>query len=147
MNTITNSTDSTTNVSNTAGEVTRTVTLTDRRPVVIKDSEWPKIASARGDSYGGSDYGRRQQALSHNEVDKYFVHVRQHADGRTLVYGILTSADAAWGAPSRGVDWRGGYLLAKDGDVVAAIKRIGTESGIPAYVIRECIADLPAEEI
>lgn len=129
------------------GLLRRTITLTDRRPVTIVESEWPKIASARGDSCGISDYARYQQAMSQNECDKYFIHVRQHADGRVLVYGILSAADSAWGAPAHGQDWRGGYLLENVSDVVAAIKRVGREGGIPESVVRDCIADLPAEQI
>lgn len=124
------------------------ITLTDRPPVSIDKEAWPKIAAASGDSYGGSDYARHQQALGQGECDKFFITVRQHADGRTLVYGKLNAADAAWGAPAGGEDWAGGYLVGKDNeDIVEAIKKIGHESRIPGYIVRDCIADLPAEEL
>lgn len=181
---------------------TRTITLTDRPPVRIVEEDWPIIAEAYGDSYVGSDYSRHQQARAHGEVDRYTLRVRQHANGRTLVYGVLDAADAAWGAPACGKGWRGGELLAgryavergsylgtsddridrwyirdresavvdrrgpgyatqadawagiaQDGgaapsatEIIAAMHSIA-DGRIPDDVIRECIADLPAETI
>lgn len=141
---------------------TRTITLTGRPPVRIREAEWPIIATAKGDSYSGSDYSRYQQALGQRECDEYSIRVRQHADGRTLVYGVLSAAISAWGQPAHGESHRGGVLLVPAGDgplrsddgrvvemseIAAAIRRVGEECGIPDAVIRECIADLPAEEI
>ena len=126
---------------------TRTITLTDRRPVRINDEQWPIIAQATGDSYCGNDYGRRNQALSQGECDEYSLRVRQHDDGRTIVYGVLSAAIAAWGAPAGGTDMRGGELLEAGDDIVRAIRRVGESCNLPAEVIRECISDLPAEEL
>jgi hypothetical protein len=39
---------------------TRTITLTDRRPVKIVEDEWPIIAKATGDSWSGGDYARHE---------------------------------------------------------------------------------------
>lgn len=139
---------------------TRTITLTDRHPVKIIEADWPVLARGDSDSWTGGDYARYQQAASHGEIDDYKLIVRQHEDGRTLVYGILDAADSAWGAPARGESWRGGVLLhphaaesgvnyrALDGhEIAAAIREVGESGGLPDAVIRACIAGLPAEEL
>jgi hypothetical protein len=142
---------------------TRTITLTGRPPVRICEAEWPICASAEGHS-GRSD-GRE------DECDEYSIRVRQHADGRTLVYGVLSAAIKEWGQPAGGESHRGGVLLAAPsadapgrwdwegtiGDapvtiviwpaISEAIRQIGEECGIPDATIRACIADLPAEDI
>jgi hypothetical protein len=127
---------------------TRTITLTDRAPVRIIEDQWPTIAQASGDSYGGNDYNKHQQSLSQNEVDQYTLKVRRHMDGRVLVYGILQAANGGWHAPAEGEDFRGGELLQQwDMDVVLSIRRVGEYCHLPDRIIRECIADLPAVEL
>lgn len=121
----------------------RTITLTGRAPVEIIEDDWPTLALATGDSYSGSDYGRHQQALGQGELDRYTLAVRQHADGRSIVYGVL-SASPAWTGTE---DYRGGVLLAAGAELAPAIRQVGEECGLPASVIRACIADLPAETI
>lgn len=117
----------------------RTITLTDRNPVRISEDEWPQIAS--GDERPGSFVNGTPRRDS--ETDRYTIRVRQHADGRVLVYGVVDAATVWTGTE----DWRGGELLCRGADVAAAIKRVGRGGGMPDSVIRECIADLPAEEI
>lgn len=126
---------------------TRTITLTNRRPVRITDHNWPILAKAEDDSYHGDDYGRHQQALALAECDTYRLIVRQHADGRTLVYGILDAAIGAWHAPAAGESWRGGELLDTGADLAMAIRRVGESGNLPDSLIRECIASLPAEDL
>jgi hypothetical protein len=121
----------------------RTITLTGRRPVKINEDEWPVIAIAGGDSYGHHDYNRYQQAKAQGELDEYTIRVRQHDDGRTIVYAVFDAASAWTGSE----DHRGGELLDPGDDIPAAISRVGNDCLIPDSVIRECIADLPAEEI
>jgi hypothetical protein len=125
----------------------RTITLTGRPPVRITEEAWPIVAKATGDSYGGGDYCRHEQALSQGECDRYAIRVRQHADGRAIVYAVLDAACSAWGAPAGGVDHREGKLLSAGSDLAAAIRRVGDEAELPEALIRECIADLPAEEL
>lgn len=117
----------------------RTITLTDRNPVKIREDEWPQIAS--GDERPGSFANGTPKP--DYETDRYTIRVRQHADGRVLVYGVVDAA-TAW---TRTEDWRGGELLAKGGDIAAAIKRVGKDGEMPESVIRACVADLPAEEL
>ena len=126
---------------------TRTITLTDRRPVTIREDAWPVIARATDDSYHGSDDGRYQQSLRRGEVDTYHLIVRQHADSRALVYGVRDAAIQEWRQPASGKSWRGGVLLDPGADLVAAIRSVGHEGGLPDPVIRACIADLPAETL
>jgi hypothetical protein len=125
----------------------RIITLTDRPSVTIREDEWPILASADGDSWAGSDYAKHSQAKHRGEIDDYTLIVRQHADGRALVYGVLDAAIAAWGAPARGESWRGGELLDAGSDLARAIRRVGEAGALPDAIIRECIADLPAVEI
>lgn len=127
----------------------RTITLTGRSPVRIYEDEWPVIAQGSGDSYCG-DPGGYMRAKGRGECDTYTLKVRQHADGRAIVYGVLDAADAAWGRPASGETVHAGLLL--DGaDVTAripaAIREVGERCGLPDAVIRECTADLPAIEL
>lgn len=122
----------------------RTITLTNRAPVRIKTADWPIVAKADGDSWNeGVDHARHQQARMQNELDTYTLHVRRHKDGRAVVYGRFDAAVIA--TPSE--SWAGGEVLAKNDDVAQAIRRVGESGGIPDAVIRECTADLPAENL
>ena len=112
----------------TTTTTTRTITLTDRPPVRIIEADWPEIA--HGWDYDGSPYAVRCQS------DEWHLRVRQHADGRALVYAVYTGADAR---PDR----RGGELLEAGDNLVEAIKRVGRDLDLPDSTIRECIADLP----
>lgn len=140
---------------------TRTITLTGRPPVRIVEADWPAIAEAKDDS-AGDDYSRRQQKLHQGEADEWGIKVRQHADGRTVVYGWMSAAIAAWHQPAGGQSAKGGYVLVPAGDgplapddgrtvedaaIVAAIQRVASECGIPAATAHACIADLPAEDL
>ena len=125
---------------------TRTITLTDRRPARIVEEDWPILAKAQDDSYHGNDYCRRQQALAQGELDRYSLIVREHEDGRVLVYAVIHGATAWTGTR----DYRGGEMLDDEADVVAAIRRVGGTAvgrGMPERLIDECIGDLPAEEV
>ena len=142
---------------------TRTITLTDHPPVTIQEDAWPIIAEAK------VEVNRRGTTpLPPYECAAWWLIVRQHADGRTLVYGVADAPSRGW--PTHGcVNWKGGVLLipgeiharhlglpargdegATEG-LVSAIKWVGAclcdEGGAPANVVRECIASLPAEPI
>ena len=119
---------------------TRTITLTDRRPVTIRQDEWPILAI--GDERDGSSHL--------GETERYTLRVRQHADGRVIVYGVHTTGK---GTSSR--DWRGGELwipptrwpILTPLNMAAAIRRVGESGQFPDAVIRACIAALPAERL
>jgi hypothetical protein len=127
---------------------TRTITLTDRRPVRIVEEDWPVIAMSADDSWNHPDYSRYQQALNQGELDKYSIRVRQHADGRTIVYAVFVGATAWTG---NGDKRDGEILKSKTGinydDIVASIKEVGEACGLPEHVINDCIADLPPEDL
>lgn len=121
-----------------------TIVLTGRRPVRISKADWPVVAQAAGDNWtGGDDEARHRQASMCNELTEYAVRVRQHADGRVLVYATNEHPT------SHAECYRGGVLLKKptDADVIAAILRIGAACHIPDSVVRRCIAGMPAEEL
>ena len=102
-----------------------TITLSGRRPVTIQKAQWPIIASAKAPSEPGD-----------TAMDKLFV--RQHRDGRTIVYGISGNGD------------RKGRLLddnVDDGIIEAAVKAVGRELSFDDTLINECLAELPAEAI
>ena len=125
---------------------TRTITLTDARPVTIHDDQWPQIAHG---AYRWHDNQYRSQANRTRDLD---IRVRQHADGRALAYGVYSYTTAYQG--ERGASHRVGYLLEPGADLITAIKRCGAdliERGVDIVVVRdtanECIGELPAVEI
>lgn len=128
----------------------RTITLTGRRPVRISPENWPIIARADEDSFGGADHAKRDQALHRGECDVYRIIVRKHADGRVIVYAILNAAIAQWRAPAGGIDARAGYMLAAgagDGAIIQAIKHVSAECDLPQHMAGICIASLAPEDI
>jgi hypothetical protein len=136
-------TDASTSTS-TPQRKTRKITLTDARPVQIYEDEWPVIAQGDYDEHDGQV---RAQA---NRVTEVRVRVREHADGRRIVYGVY-SYSSNW-QTERSVDARAGYLLGAEDDVIAAIRRVQADlEARDAEHVREaaddCIADLPAERI
>lgn len=122
---------------------TLTITLTARPPVRIVRDEWPLVASAAGQTKW-SQVGTPEPDYEH---DHYYLRVRRHEDGRTLVYGTVDAASSGWRRPAGGIDTAEGELLEDGDDIAAAIRRVGEEAGIPDHVIRAAIADLPAEAI
>ena len=109
---------------------TRTITLTDRPPVKIKDVDWDVIAESKWFE-GQYDFQANRSG---------WLKVRQHADGRTIVYGAYDTRFQTE------VSLRGGELLDKGADIAAAINRVA-ETCNATECAADCIADLPAEEI
>jgi len=136
----------------------RTITLTGRPPVRITESEWPIL----GRSYEAVDSCNGTPLPDYQRV-RWTLTVRRHADGRAIVYGVASPPENGW--PTHGcVDWKGGVYLG-DGDpmtgagrgevsmtdILNAVQRVGTDligmGGAPERIVRECIADLPPEEV
>ena len=110
-----------------------TIHLTARPPVRIKESDWPILAQAamplyRIYSHGPSLFNAVKASLEAPVMNAYdpelekqvrYVHilrrvqltVRRHADGRILLYGLRTKADAQENSLA---DELGGELLASD---------------------------------
>lgn len=122
---------------------TRKITLSDRAPVTVVERDWPVIAKATGDSCDSFDYARHQQAVSRGECDRYYLTVRQHEDGRSVVYAVLDAATAWTHSETR----REGQVLDAGANVASAIRTVGERCGLPDSVIRDCIAALPAEQL
>jgi hypothetical protein len=115
----------------------RTITLTDRPPVRIDEDNWGIIAMA-------SDHDNQYECQA-NTV--WSIRVRQHDDGRTIVYAVKDSGPGGQYLGFKAS--RAGELLDKEctmDDICAAIRRVG-EYADCADLIDDCIADLPAEEI
>ena len=130
---------------------TRTITLTDRPPVKIDEDNWPVIASAKDYEHDG------QVECQANQKSSWWIKVRQHEDGRTLVYAGY-SYDTNW-QNARSLAHKHGQRLPSGpvDDICHAIKSVcadmeaGEHDGDDASRWKrlgdECIADLPAEDI
>ena len=117
----------------------RTITLTGRAPVTIIESAWPVVAKAT-DRPGSFCNGT---PVPDYETDSHQVRVRQHSDGRAIVYAVLDAATCWTGTEYR----RGGELVPAGGDLAAAIERVCVDCGILESTMRDCIADLPTVEL
>ena len=122
----------------------RTITLTDRPPVRIREDAWPIIARA-------SDWEGEFEFQANR---KWTIIVRQNReDGRTIVYGLSESE-----YPGE-MNLRCGELLTPPegtviveeawflhDDLVGAIHRVAERCGC-SCIADACIADLPAQEL
>lgn len=125
----------------------RTITLTNRPPVKITESDWPTLASAVKNDHDG------QVECQANRRWKAYLNVRQHADGRAIVYGGADYS-SQWQGERASVE-RAGVLLDAGADVIAAINAVAATLSELApdqeerirRVARETIADLPAVEL
>jgi hypothetical protein len=137
----------------------RTITLTGRPPVTIREGEWPIIAHG----YAGDDDANHPGNPPNREWARD-IRVRQHADGRVLVYGIYLFTSCWQG--ERAADARAGVLLpapATHAQIIDAIRTVGDELAAAEddaaiddrhrdsrqwrTAVRDTIADLPAEEL
>ncbi len=126
----------------------RTIVLTDSAPVKIIQEDWPVIAHGHHYSFGG------QFDFQANEKLEINILVKQHADGRTLVYGCYDFS-TNWAARDD-VCHRAGYLypdaLSPD-QLIRTIKKVGAEIADGADIstvsdiVRDCISELPAVDI
>lgn len=131
----------------------RTITLSDRPPVRISDDDWNELAGAVEEEHDGQV---RSQA---NRVSKWSIRVRQHEDGRAIVYAVYDYS-TNW-QNERGYGHKHGLLLtaeqATTEGICEAIKTVarrmeagehnGDDGERWARLADECIADLPAEDI
>lgn len=95
------------------------IALTSRRPAIISEAAWPIVSDVVGDDEDG-----------HSRLT-----VRQHADGRSIVYAVRLS---------NGVD---GYVVRKgevagNDNVVEAICRVADCCGVRSLA-DECIEGMP----
>jgi hypothetical protein len=131
---------------------TRIITLTDSPPVQIDEANWPLIASAADKQHDG------QIEAQANRTSKWFVGVRQHADGRAIVYAKYTY-DTAWQGERNRTAARGVLLSAGTtvqeiceaitsvcSDIAAAKHNSGDEERW-RELAPQCVADLPPERL
>jgi hypothetical protein len=114
---------------------TRTITLTGRAPVRVREDLWPVIASGR--SWSGEHWSEANYV--------WHLTVRKHADGRTIVYGSEDEGNG--GVPRDYVSAHAGELLEAGADVAGAILRVASGARCPPGMAQACIADLPAEDL
>lgn len=131
---------------------TRIITLTNRQPVKVREDLWPTVAHG---TYGEHD---NQYEFQANRIWKCNVRVRQHQDGRAIVYGIYSFESQF--QDERDFEAKAGLLLDTGADLISAIRSVGetlTDAAIEAghedfaahisAAVRDCVADLPAEEL
>lgn len=133
----------------------RTITLTNRPPVTINEDAWPVIAKATDKEHDG------QVECQANRTSEWSVRVRQHDDGRTIVYATY-SYDTNWQgrrsySAKRGVLLPAGASAAESNDdiICRTIREVcadiaqaecdGDDAQRWDTLANECIADLPAE--
>ncbi len=113
----------------------RTITLTGRAPVKISEALWPRI------SYASRHDGKVECQANH----KWHLTVRQHADGRAIVYG--SEVEGMGGVHQDYEEARAGVLLEAGADIAAAVRRVGERARCSDAMIDEVIAGLPPEEL
>ena len=131
---------------------TRTITISDRRPVQIDEDKWPIVAKADDFEHDG------KVLCQANERHSWIFRARQHKDGRAIVYAIYDYSSNYEGA--RNISAKHGQLLPKGSsmdDVVAAIRSVQGRMAECEHheddakrwtkLADECIADLPAERL
>lgn len=118
-----------------------TITLTDERPVKVKNGQWPVMASASNDrDHNNQEIFRRHylRVRIHDTGTDLETH-NPHPDGRCLVYGWYESSyQGESGAQA-------GYRCQIE-DVVPTIRQVGERINAPQWLADECVADLPAVE-
>ena len=134
----------------------KTITLTGRPPVQIEEANWPLIANAKAKNFEG------QFESQSNRTSTWFVGVRQHEDGRTIVYATY-EYDTRWQG-ARSLEAKRGVLLPignpmddSTDDIVRAIQEVcrdisgaehqGSDSDRWSELTHECIADLPVVDL
>ena len=128
----------------------RTITLTGRPPVRITEDDWPVIASSSWEDCD-SEYEFRANRRADAQVK-----VRQHADGRTIVYGTYRYRTNFQG--EQDVYAAGGNLIGSTDDIPedirATVEYLSGYDSLPdgwqpdwRMLADDCIADLPAEEL
>jgi hypothetical protein len=132
-------------MSSTEQEVKRLyVTMSDRPPVSIDPREWPQIAMGDWED----NVPKPLDLVSDPPPNRrWTIRVREHADGRTLVYGRYGSRYQREPNVEAGYLVEGGTEHDRDAAVIAGIRRVGEEINAPERVVREAIANLPVKEL
>lgn len=122
------------------------VQLSGQKRIIIRPSEWKIIARAYGNSYSGNDVVIERQARLNDQLDEYHLVVREHADGRALVYAIFNA-----GCVNGNTSHAGGRIITlgkeRDYQITRWIRDVGNEIGIPSHIIRACLGTLNPEKL
>lgn len=132
----------------TTEKKTITITMSETSPVKIDPEQWHVIASA--------DHHDGKVVCQANNV--WLIEVREHDDGRRLVYGMHEAGNGGQYEGFRPT--YGGYLFDEDGHgsddpklrkeketaTIRAIRRVAGLIG-DSKLGDECVANLPAQEI
>lgn len=119
-----------------------TITLTDARPIKVRNGDWPVMASASHDTdHNNQEIFRRHylRVRIHDTGADNETH-NPHADGACIVYGWYESS------------WQGehgsqcGYRCQID-EVVETIRRVGEYIDAPLWLIDQCVGDLPVQDL
>lgn len=116
------------------------IAMSDRRPLKINDEAWPVIACVFW-------YNKQHKCQANTRAR---IAVREHADGRRIVYGYDTAGPGGQYAGT--INPHAGYLVSSrdgrpdDDETIRAIRRVAGVLG-RTHLGDECIADLPSEEI
>lgn len=110
------------------------ITMSESAPVRIDPAQWQIIADA----------SRHDGAVLCQANNEWSITVREHTDGRRLVYGWHMAGDGGQHAGFR--PRHAGWLLSEGEDTVRAIRRV---AGVIAddRLAEACIAALPATEL
>ena len=130
----------------------RTITISNRQPVTIDEDNWPVIAEAKDFEHDG------QVECQANRRSSWCCKVRQHEDGRAIVYAVYQYT-TNW-QNARDYSAKAGRLLPVGStyeDISRAITNVcyeiaerehnGGDSLRWESIEADCIADLPAEEL
>lgn len=133
----------------------RTITLTDRAPVRIREDEWPQIAHGLRHSEWDNQY-----EFQANRTWRCDIRVRQHPDGRAIVYGTYdydTQFQSERGFRAKAGEYLDGARVhdripGAINSVAETLRSAADEAGhdFGAHIsaaARECIAALPAVEL
>lgn len=122
------------------------ITMSERAPLKLDPELWPLIASA--DTHDG--------AVECQANREWAIKVREHEDGRRVVYGWVCRGNGGMPIGYRGAS--GGFLLdapsasdpaareRHEADTIRAIRRVAGIIG-DDQLGDECISDLPAVEL
>lgn len=138
----------------TTTKKTVTVNMSDRAPIKVDAEAWPKIACA--DWYSG--------AIECQANEVAYIRVREHRDGRRIVYGDRDRGPGGQYAGYRGAHAGylveavpaegmrqpddGGPVVSTQPDDTGTVRAIRRVAGVidKTDLADECIADLPAQE-
>ena len=126
------------------------ITLTDARPMLVKQINWPLVSKASDDTdHNNQELNRRYYLRVRVHAQKgdggleYYggdkpdaIALELHADGRCVVYGW---SESSYQGESGN---QAGYVCSLD-DAPDKIRAVGEAIGAEEWLIMDCISDLP----